>query len=162
MIKFTIFPKPHRYTQKFDLLNDATYQEQRVNTYQYKRKSLTGKIGFILFGIAGYSLIFFRHNDLLGFITVGEMILAVVGSLFARCPHCNSLQPGRVYGLSFSGSSLFVSYAKGVWPFANCSYYLSLRKLEKDKLFQQLRKSGKLVSTSTEQSEVRDKQNPKD
>lgn len=140
MRNHTILPKNPSDIQEFDLLNDEVFQEQEENTRKYQQKSLAGKIGFVLFGVAGYSLLFFRNNDFLGFVAMGGMILAVIGSLFARCPHCNSLQPGRIYGLSFSRSSLLVSYEKGVWPFASrcvkCGYYLSSRKLKKDKLQQ--------------------------
>ena len=150
MRHFTIFPKKTEYSQKLDLLNDAIYQEQLMNVQQYQRKSLVGKIGFVSFGAAGCSLLFFRNNDTLGILGIIGMVFGFVGSLFARCPHCNSLQPGRVYGLSFSGGSLFVSYSKGIWPFASrcvkCEYYLSSRKLNKDLLLQSV--------TQTEQSEA--------
>ena len=139
MPKFTIFPKAPHYTQGFDLLNQQTYQEQSVNAHEYYRKSLLGKIGFILFGVLGYlgMFVFDKVPFALGIAFGLSMVIAFIGSLLARCPHCGSLQPGRVYGLSFSGNSLFTSYSKGIWPFASrcakCEYYLSQRKLEKDR-----------------------------
>ena len=138
MRNFTIFPKTPKHMREFDLRNNEVFQQQEKNTQKYQQKSLAGKIGFVLFGVAGCLLLFFRNNDFLGFIAIGGMMLAFIGSLFARCPHCNSLQPGRVYGLSFSRSSLLTSFEKGIWPFASrcvkCKYYLSPRKLKKDKL----------------------------
>ena len=137
MKNFTLFPKTSGYKQQFDLLNNEVCQEQRTNALKYQKRSLVGKLGFVLFGVGLYPLFIFRNNDWLIIIATIGMVMAAIGSLFARCPHCGSLQPGRVYGLSFSGNSLFTSYSKGIWPFASrcakCEYYLSQRKLEKDR-----------------------------
>ena len=136
MIKKAIF--------RFELSDANVYRSQLVNAQIFERKSLLGRVGFRLMGVcAMWSLCvkffpqYFIHTWLPSsytIIAVGSLfiIVAVLGTLFfARCPNCNSLQPGM-------GRSLFYwkSHAIGFSPFAKrcvqCNYYLSVKELKKD------------------------------
>lgn len=141
----------------FDLLDDNIYAEQLSNAQKYEEKSKLGKYGVYGFGFVMSIIfipdIFFNHKMPTWLLV--PMAISIIFAIFAtliwaRCPHCNSLQPGYQYSFSiFNGIS--ASYGKGISPFAKrcveCDYYLSIRALNKDLEIQKEEKSAEVIKT---------------
>ncbi len=131
-----------------DLLNEAVYQIQLNNATAFNKKSFAGKVGFFMIPGSLALLIFLEkifgiqlenQYPVLFFILIAaSLFLGVLGTIFyAKCPNCNSLQPGKYYSFSFAEGGFTAQYGKGVSPFAKrcikCQCYLSVKQLEKDK-----------------------------
>lgn len=140
----------------FDLLDNEVYTKQLGNAQKYEEKSKLGKYGFYGFGLLGSIILFpiaigYNMPEWL-LIPIAVIILFAIFTtlIWARCPHCNSLQPGYQYSFSiFNGIS--ASYGKGISPFAKrcveCDYYLSQRVLNKDLQKQKEEKSTETIKT---------------
>lgn len=122
---------------QFDLSCQEVFSAQMNNADKYEKRSIFAKIGFALFALTAI-LIFLLDPvpNLIWGIYAVSLAFAVIGTWFARCPNCGSLQPGKVYRLSFTEDSFIASYSAGISPFAKrcvkCSYYLSKKKLLKE------------------------------
>lgn len=136
---------------KFDLQDKDIYQKELNYSLCYQKRSFLAKVSFVFIILLSLLMVFLpekwmavienRYKSIF-ILGVGGMIVfhAFYTLIFARCPKCKKVQPVG-YGGAEIGTGVGLSYTKGFTPFRKrcyfCGTYLSVKKLEKDRLRQQ-------------------------
>lgn len=132
---------------KINLTDEVSYQRELAHALTYQKRSLLGRITFILalsfcgilwllemFSVdypASIKAVLSWSVFGLGFFTPIHILI------FGRCPNCKKIQPAGYADADIS-TGIEMSYTRGFTPFRKrcyyCGTYLSVKQLEKDKL----------------------------